>query len=467
MPEERPRKSSRWFTCLVKGPLGCLAFSFGALVVVVLFLPSAVGRMSDRLLEQSFAERFEGSLELSEVWLGSFYNQQRIDSLSVRDPNQEEILRGSLRASSLGMLMANAEEAAVDLHLANLHLVEYPDGSTNLERAFRRREGAKGLGDVSISLLQSCNFSLRIDRLRWIDARGRSELLADLVWNGTIELRPTRTRVTLAGGSDASLADALQVQLSYESRSLFSEGPWEGKLSLACQELPLGLARHAAGSVLPLALFDDDVLEELVWTREGERATLAVRDEGVELVCAGMLESGFLRTDPEQPARLILPLGTAAGEALLARCAPFLVPEVLAGAGPVEFRLEEALLPRDGAWSGLAGTLRFRLPSGTFGLAPGAATELGANGGLAPFDLGASLKVDAGTLELGGLALALEGGSMLEYAGRAELATGRIDVSITRAQDGVRTPLGRWVGRDGALARAAPAPPAPPEAERR
>ena len=59
------------------------------------------------------------------------------------------------------------------------------------------------------------------------------------------------------------------------------------------------------------------------------------------------------------------------------------------------------------------------------------------------------------------VALALEGGSMLEYDGRVELATGQADVSFTRAQDGQRTPLGRWRGQAGALT---PAPPTPPDA---
>lgn len=464
MPEERPRKSSRWFTCLVKGPLGCGAYLFGASVVLVLFLPSAGGRLGDRVLERGFARHFEGTLELGEVWLGSFYNQQRIDSLIVRDPDEEEVLRGSLRAPPLGTLLANGAEATVELKLKSLLLVEYPDGSTNLERAFRRRAEVGGLGNVSIELPSRCNFALTIERLRWVDARGRSELLADLAWNGTIELRTRRTRLTLAGGSDASLADALQTQLEYESPRALYDGPFEGRLVLACQRLPQGLARHALGSVLPLVLFDGDSLEELTWTREGPRASLMVRDEGVELACAGTLEPGFLRAGPGEPARLVLPLGTRAGELLLGRSAPFLVPAVLAGEGPVEFRLEEAVLPRDGAWGGLAGTLRFRLPSGTFGLDPSAAAELG---GLAPFDLGAALPIVAGKVELAGLALALEGGSMLEYDGRVELATGQADISLTRSQDGVRTPLGRWLGKADRLARAAPAPPAPPESDGR
>lgn len=465
MPEESPRKSSRWFTCLVKGPLGCGAFLFGASVVFVLFLPSALGRLGDRGLERWFARHFEGSLELGEVWIGSLYNRQRIESLIVRDPNGEEVLRGSLRAPPLGMLFAGGTDATIELLLSNMHLVEFADGSTNLERAFRPREDA-GSGDVAFELPERVGLSVRIDRLRWSDARGRGGLLADLTWNGSLEAHARGTAVVLEGGSDASLEHAFSLALDYQSPVALGNGPFEGRSTLTGRELPLGLVRHVAACALPPGLFDGDNVDELSFARSQERGTLHVRDGALELEVSGQLEAELVRGEAGAPARLRVPLGSAVGEFVLARTVPFLVPTVLAGEGPVDFALADFVLPRDGDWERLEGELRFRLPAGTFGFDPAAVAALGGGFDLAPLDFAATVTLAGGRVDLAGLALPLERG-MLVYDGESQLATGRIEVSFTHSLDGVDTPLGRWGGRAGAMVPAAPTPPVVPQTDAR
>ena len=51
--------------CLIKGPLGCLAFLVGAGVVFVVFLPPACGNVVSQELETWFAERHEVTLAVT------------------------------------------------------------------------------------------------------------------------------------------------------------------------------------------------------------------------------------------------------------------------------------------------------------------------------------------------------------------------------------------------------------------
>ena len=64
MTEDKPSKVPRFFSCLIKGPLGCLAFAVGAAAIAILLLPPALGRWIDRRVERWFEERHGGSLEL-------------------------------------------------------------------------------------------------------------------------------------------------------------------------------------------------------------------------------------------------------------------------------------------------------------------------------------------------------------------------------------------------------------------
>ena len=459
MPEEKQKRSS-WFTCLVKGPLGCLAFLFGASFVLVLFVPAVVGRLVERGLERDFAERFAGSLEVSEVWLGSLYNPQRIEGLILRDPSGEEVLRGTLRAPALGPALGGASYGPIEIDLQSLKLVEHADGTTNLERALARIDGLERELGYSVQLPQESEIVVRLARLRWADARGREQQLADLVWRGTLVSRALRAKLTLEGGSDPGLTEPFTLSLELEHP--FGR-PAEGSLALSAARVPLGLLRHLLGRTVPVQALEGSALESLEWKRDGRRGSLRVGAGELALDCAGLLEDGVLRTDPGAPARLVVDPGSQAGEALLARLVPFLVPQVLPGEERLALECDDLVLPLADGWSRLGGQLRFTLAAGTYGLDPTAAASLRTPLALAGGPLQAELLLSEGRVVLDGFALPLTEGR-LEYAGTVELATGEAVVSFTRELGGEREPLGSWRGPVQELRPTAPTPPEAPEA---
>lgn len=461
MPEEKPKRA-RWFSCLIKGPLGCLAFLFGATFVLVLFVPAVFGRLIERGLVRNFGQRHAGSLEVAEVWLGSLYNPQRVEGLILRDPSGEEVLRGSLRAPPLAEAMGGERFGPVELELQSLKLIEYADGSTNLERALARSSGeGAGLG-LSFELPEECEFIVRIARLRWADARGREEQLADLVWQGTLVKRALRMGLQLAGGTDPGLADPFTLALELEHE--FTR-PEAGRIVLNATRVPLGLVRHLVGRSVPVAALEGPTLDSLEWKREGRRASLRAGDGAFALDCAGVVEDGLLRAEPGLPGRLVVDPASSVGEALFARLVPLLVPEVLPGEQRLAVEAEGLALPLAGGWDGLGARLRFTLPAGSFGLDPAAAASLGVPLVLSPAPLAAELELVGGSLRLDGLVLPLREGR-LEYAGSVELATDTAEVSFTRELGGVREPLGTWRGPVEDMLPARPEPPDAPGSPR-
>ena len=461
MPEEK-EKRSRWFGCLVKGPLGCLAFLFGASFVLVLFVPAVIGRLLERGLERDFGERHAGSLEVSEIWFGSLYNPQRIEGLILRDPAGEEVLRGSLRAPALGQALGDRSYGPIELDLQSLKLVEHADGSTNLERALARVDGSDGPLGYSFELPQQCEFVLRIARLRWSNARGREEQLADLAWRGTLLARARRIQLTLEGGSDPGLAEPFTLSLEFEREV---GRPDNDRLVLDATRIPLGLLRHLVGRTVPAAALEGPTLASLGWQREGQRASLRVGDGELALECAGLLEDGTLRTEPGLPARMVLDPGSSVGEALFGRLVPFLVPQVMPGEARVPIECEGLVLPLTDGWSRLEGRARFSFPAGSYGLDPAAAVSLRTPLPLTPVPLEAEILLSGGRAVLDGLALPLLEGR-LEYSGTVDLATGEADLSFTRERNGERQPLGAWRGQVRALEPALPVAPRLPEVPR-
>src|SRR6185436_18822518 len=106
----------------------------------------AVGRLVDKLAEEWFAERHAGRLELVDAWIGSFYGPQRIDSVILRDPEDDEVLRAVVRAPAVPDLFHGGEGeqsvGPVEIRIASLRIVQARDGSTNLARALAERPRA-------------------------------------------------------------------------------------------------------------------------------------------------------------------------------------------------------------------------------------------------------------------------------------------------------------------------------------
>jgi len=460
MPEEK-HKSSRWFTCLIKGPLGCLAYLFGASFVLVLFVPAVAGRLIERGLERDFAARHAGSLEIGEAWLGSLYNPQRIEGLLLRDPSDEEVLRGSLRAPALAEAFGGERYGPIELDLQSLKLIEHADGTTNLERALARSGDGLDWLRTTFDLPEECELVVRIERLRWTDARGREEQLADLVWRGTLVKRALRMGLQLEGGMDPGLAEPFTLALELEHE--FTR-PEAGRLVLTGARVPLGLVRHLVGRTVPLAALEEPTLDSLEWKREGQRASLRVGAGALALECVGTVADGTLHGEPGVPSRLVFDPASAPGEVLLAHLVPCLVPEVLPGEVRVLLEVEGLVLPLVGGWEALSGRLSFTLPGGSFGLDPAAAARFGVSPALATDPLRVELALTDGRLVLDGLALPLREGR-LEYAGTVELATGMAELSFTREVGGVREPLGSWRDTLDSLAQtlSLPLPPSAPD----
>ena len=132
------RTAWRLLGCLIKTPVGCLSFLVGALVVFVIFVPPALGSLVSQQLEKWFDENYAGTLEVKEAWLLSFYGPQKIETIALRDPQQNEILHAQLTAPSLNPTLDDERWGPVQLHVSRLNLSRDAEGVTNLERAFER-----------------------------------------------------------------------------------------------------------------------------------------------------------------------------------------------------------------------------------------------------------------------------------------------------------------------------------------
>src|SRR5262249_50692667 len=152
--------------------------------------------------EDRFAKRHAGTLEVNEAWLPSFYGPQRIEGLSLRDPDGSEVLHADVVAPRFGELDANGTFGPIEIHLDRLALAEDATGATNLGRALALRDPAQeasfrvqrtrrgfhvqfeGFGfDLGTHAL---GLSLAVDRLSFTEAGGQGLLLFDLTASGEV-----------------------------------------------------------------------------------------------------------------------------------------------------------------------------------------------------------------------------------------------------------------------------------------
>ena len=180
-----PKKRWRLLGCLVKGPLGCLAFLLGLFGVLVIFGPKAIGSRLASLLEKHFESTYAGSLTVDDAWVGSLYGPQEIESVVLFDPEGGEIMRARIKAPSFAALLDNDSESTwgpIEIRIETIQLVEDASGRTNLDRALARVEDEKSAGsrlerDLT---LDPFNVELLVDRLSWSDERGRAFVVLDL-----------------------------------------------------------------------------------------------------------------------------------------------------------------------------------------------------------------------------------------------------------------------------------------------
>lgn len=463
-----PRRGSRLFTCLVKGPLGCLAFVVGAAAVLVLLLPPAGGRLADHLAEKWFAERHLGSLELGDAWVGSFYGPQRIDSVILRDPEGEEVLRAALRAPSFsefhdGDAGLAGRYGPVEIRIVSLRLERDARGSTNLARALsprvRDESASERSGGLSSDRPLELALVVTLERLRYADGLGRERTLDGIVLRGTLLWGPDETRLTLEGGSDPAPGESAHARLEFSRREGTRPGPWRSALTL--DGLPSALAGLLVAAFEPLAPLAGERVDQLAWQEADERGALRVVDGPASLELQGILEGPGMLAE----GALELGLDCAAGNEFLARLVPILSAiECEDGSARHELRLLRARWPLARDYGALSGELVLVPARGRARLVPGVAALLASTPPAEVHLDGARLELELrdGVLAYAPLRLPLADG-WLELAGTLALTSGALDLRLTGERAGQPFDLGRRVGTPAALAPAPEAPPAPQE----
>ena len=134
-----PRRGCRpTLGCLVRGPLGCLSFLAGAAIVVVLLLPTSVGRFTGPSWEESFARGHQGTLQFGEFRL-LWASRQRIENILLHDPEGRYVGSADVHLPPMIDCLGDYvdQHLRMDLKL-DLNLVRDESGGLNLARAFER-----------------------------------------------------------------------------------------------------------------------------------------------------------------------------------------------------------------------------------------------------------------------------------------------------------------------------------------
>lgn len=424
--EPRP-PTARAFSCLVKGPLGCLAFLVGAAIVLVLFFPPVGGRLLDRWAEAGFAERFEGRLELGDAWVGSLYGRQRVERVVLRDPGGEEVLSGRLTAPSLEGVLdgAGGSYGPIRLSVDLLRLVLDADGSTNLDRALTVRPGGRrldGRNNLRTDVPFEVELVVEIARARVEDPGGATETLTDLVLTGRLEWTPDQLRVRLEGGSSAEQWAAFRVECDLWW-SLVREGRWAATWTL--HDAPSALAAIGLRPLGQLADLAGARVDRVEGRREDAAVEARVLDEGRDLTLRG-----HYRVDP--PALVGEGLQERIELAVDARHLGVLAPLLPLATG---LQAEGARLELGSYAWGLAdvgdvsGLLRLELQASGYELAPGL-PAIPESERLVPAagSLDRDLVVDHGALVFDRVSLPLEGGQLV-LVGSVDLVSGERELA--------------------------------------
>ncbi|MEC8495204.1 MAG: hypothetical protein VXZ39_09785, partial [Planctomycetota bacterium] len=120
----------------MSGGCGCAAFLVGAVLAVALFAPQLMAGWGSRVLTQQIGARVQGDVSIGEMTL-SWTEQQRADSITIRDDAGNLVLQGGMRLPSLLEL---ADPSGRDQEFVfNAQLLRSrigADGSSNLARTF-------------------------------------------------------------------------------------------------------------------------------------------------------------------------------------------------------------------------------------------------------------------------------------------------------------------------------------------
>jgi hypothetical protein len=254
------KRSRKFLGFLIKAPLGCLGFLIGGGIVAVIFAPPSVGNLLRGKLEESFDERYAGSIEVEEAWVGSVYNDQRVEGLKLRDPAGGLVLSGALRAPRLweqgfddGPFLG-----LIEINLEEVNFVQGLDGVSNLERALTlapsveskvtKKSPRSKLQHINLDLPRELTFELRVARINWRRAGQPTIAMEDFV----LELQTKREgwKRTLSGEGHVRLVgsgqDEIKFKCHWDDLTKFKESPW--RLVFDASDVPVTLLTALSGS---------------------------------------------------------------------------------------------------------------------------------------------------------------------------------------------------------------------------
>ncbi len=198
---------------LFRTTLGCIAFAFGSLVVLILLLPTMLSGFVARTAVGAFDEQYLGRLEIASVDL-AWFQPQTVHGLVLRDPDGAQVARAELTAPSLWSLLTRGDGRYGTIAAeAEADFVADDAGLTNLQRALARRTprvesevgdpGSQTSLDLAL-VIEQLDVDVRVNakRLTWSDAQtralGRPFELRDVV--ATVVAKPGQPIVAHVGG---------------------------------------------------------------------------------------------------------------------------------------------------------------------------------------------------------------------------------------------------------------------------
>ena len=394
------RAAWRLVGCLIKAPLGCLAFFIGAAVVLVLFLPPALGGLVSDGLEEWFARRYRGTLEVKEAWLGSLYGPQKVESITLRDPERNEILHATLRAPSLGPVFWEGAEdwGPIEIHVDNVRLVRDADGVSNLALALTRRPLTEGDEDSAHELdiprelqmgLRTVAFVVEIDRFSWADTAGHEVRLTDVVCDGLLNLRAPSMQMDVEGVATLTdgVVDAVAFELTLPELLRWSEPaatpPWSFELSAG--PVPVAAAEILVGVFDRLDRALGPTVERIELALSGEGHTgcrldrLELRSEAGAITLAGRWRAGedILVAEPGDLFRATFPDDSWWSREVVPQILPLMENvEVDGTEGWAALELEDFTIPLGGDLRDVSGRCRLELEALTYTLADPLRAEL-------------------------------------------------------------------------------------------
>ena len=439
--------------CLVRAPLGCLAFLLGASVVLGFLLPAALGSVIEPAWEQGFAQAHQGTLSFGEFRL-AWFSPQRIENIMLRDPNGGYVASGELRLPPLGDCFRRLDTGVlspieVDFD-ANLQLGD--DGSFNLARALAVREDAPppreegmvkiGSGDGD-GMFEGVGFGFELGtgRLACTTPRLRSahrELVLVFDEGQALFSDPGPHSLSAKGRVDGG--GSLELACAFDDAAGLLAGVAPATWSVKA----LDVSTQLLGALLPFDAPCQAALGERVSLRFAKpdaaapRAELELRGDPARIDVAAVLEAGALVSGPDAPAsaRADFTLGGYWRDEVVLRLLPVLSAlEPSAADGVARLELTELSLPRGGGLQDLYGDLRLELPELSLTLlarrSPGSDPAPGPGLSDGPLHLAPlHLRLEGGVIHYPNVTLDLSTGRAI-LAGQADLARDELALTLT------------------------------------